>query len=789
MKKSLFCFSALAAMTLTMGALMALDGQTFYQADATEQRTLIVNDNFNDSALGNSFDHKKWNSTSESIKQSVVEDTYFYNDGSSVNLCTECLFYGTREVKTFEYIQFDLYFFGSGDEWISLKFYKNPITVTNISNPTTAYEGPIGIRSYGIIPFGDTSSATGHPLYASITDSPADYSGNSFEWALGAGHVNAKDKWITVRIEPTNSSETKIYIFNKGEAKDSEKALTFALNSDGQNVYDYKTCQFGFQCSNECRYAIDNLEYKEAGVATPFLEEYISYHDDDVAYPLGYVRKYDARYEITGLSTLDIFAGAHNGDRIIANTQLKKDETIAQDVSVIDAKFKLRFLDAATDEESFGFVFGLPESNGLLTAAGGVLQLHKNKVTLKVFGDGAQISDDAQNTTSFGATLIDQLTSEAGLNFAVRLTKSGIFSLLRMKDDGSYVVVKNFPAGADITRYHGYAGFMAMSDIAHNISIDDVLIYNCQYYVPVTKSVTHNFSNSYFGNPGYEDFYIPSSMDGKIEVNDGKLTYTACSDTAFFGSAHQYDAFVLDYKLCSVLVGPEKDSKEYTSPQKWIGLDLSRKVPTLSYYGSYATLLFEINPLPTSEYVYLQLFVHPDYNSPLDKDISVFTYRKGIPCSMFRKLHYTSAGSPADIKEEDYVCIRWVSDGSSISLYLKTNGETEYTLYGTFSNVELNGYFALCNTGFTFLQYDDFSMANTSPIYTCADNEVPETITTTETITIYDIPDVDVNLQDEIAINASGMERILLITTIAAGVVAVGLAVTFIIFLKKKKAK
>ena len=789
MKKSALFISTLAALTLAMGALAVFNDKALFQANATEQKTLIVNDNFNDSNYEGEFDSHKWTTPDEtpSIKQSIVEDTYFYNNGD-YNLCTEVMFYGTREVKTFEYIQFDICFFSSNSEWLSFKFYKDPVTVGDISSKARAYEGPIGLRPNHLGSLGETRPEYGgHPFFANIVGKPDDYVGDTLEWAIG--EADSRNKWITVRIEPISPSQVNFFVFNKEDGKNDEKAVTFDLNADGLEVYNYQTCQFGFQCANNCSYALDNFEFKEAGVADPFIEKYVAYHDDDVAYPLGYVRTSSARYEITGASTLDVYDGAHAGDRLIAVTQLRKDETVAQDVSVIDARFQAKFLDAATDDESFGFVFGLPQSDGILTSAGGVLELRKNKAILRVYDGGAQISDDAANTVTFGATIIDQLTTGSGLNLAIRLTKSGIFSLLRMKDDGSYVVMKNFPAGESITQYHGYAGFMALSDITHNISLDDVVVYNCQYYVPVTKSVTHNFSNNFFGNSGYEDFYIPSGMDGKIEVRDGKLAYTACSDNAFFGSAHQYDAFVLDYKLCSVLVGPEDNSKEYTSPQKWIGLDLSRRVPTLTYYGSYATLLFEIHPRETSEYEYLQLFTNT--GSPLDRDVSIFTYREKIPCSMFRKLHYTSTGSPADIKEEDYVCVRWVSDGNSISLYLKTNSETEYTLYGTFSNVELNGYFALCNTGFTFLEYDDFSMANTSPIYTCADNEVPETITETEVITNYDTPNVDVNLQDEIKFNASGLETVFMITTIVLGVCTVGLAagLVVVIVVKKKKAK
>ena len=118
---------------------------------------------------------------------------------------------------------------------------------------------------------------------------------------------------------------------------------------------------------------------------------------------------------------------------------------------------------------------------------------------------------------------------------------------------------------------------------------------------------------------------------------------------------------------------------------------------------------------------------------------------------------------------------------------MKKNGQSEFTEYARLSGLELNGYFALSNTGYAWVQYDDFSMANTSPIYQCADNEVPETITETITETIYDDSNVDVNLEEELRINSSS--KVFLITTIVLGVLFLGSTGCLVFFLLKKKKK
>ncbi len=197
-------------------------------------------------------------------------------------------------------------------------------------------------------------------------------------------------------------------------------------------------------------------------------------------------------------------------------------------------------------------------------------------------------------------------------------------------------------------------------------------------------------------------------------------------------------------------------------------------------------LHFCIAPKEESSSEYLQHFNQPDAELTYD-DVQVVQHT-AIPCQLFKNIMYDGMTRTKDmIKEEDFVCVRWISDGTNISLYLKRNSETEFTKYATAKNLEINGYFALCCTGYTYLELDDFSMTNTSPIYVCADNEAPETVTETETTIIYDPGNVDVNLDDELFLNLADTTFGFVISTIVLGVVCLGLGATLVVVLVKKK--
>ena len=99
--------------------------------------------------------------------------------------------------------------------------------------------------------------------------------------------------------------------------------------------------------------------------------------------------------------------------------------------------------------------------------------------------------------------------------------------------------INNFPDKCEVcVTYEG--------TIDNKVIFDNVKLTNTFYYVPVTKSVTHNFSSSFFGNKGEEDFILmDGDGGGKMGVEDGKLVFSCGTDRTFFGSSHQYDDFIL----------------------------------------------------------------------------------------------------------------------------------------------------------------------------------------------------------------------------------------------------
>ena len=578
-------------------------------------------------------------------------------------------------------------------------------------------------------------------------------------------------------MEPIDETHLRAYIVRQGQEFDINKSIVYALNH--MNNFNFLNCQVGIQSCNENEYAIDNFIIK--GDNIDLVEDYTNPWEDEDENPL-MVQTNSGKggYEFSGDSYLEFFEGSALGDKLLAKKQAKEDTSLSQKVHVIDATFTVKFPADAEENEKIAYVFGLPSEGAELENAGGLVVFDKTNMTVK-------IPDEEDLVFALPA----DITGDTGVVFNVIVQKDGEMFI---KVDG------DTKTASGVKVYQGFTGFATMSTITHPITIEDTTIKNITYYVPVTKSVTHNFSNNFWGNEGYEDFYVTTGGVGSIDVENGKLKLSGCVDGAFFGSAYQYDCFILDYKLCSIYVetaylnGDEEacdpDDRFHSKIHTWIGLDLSRSVKTYSKWGSYGMPHFEICPKPSSEYEHLQFYTDP--KSPLDAAEIAATIKRyqPIPTSLFKPLHYDGVLKQAsDIKEEDYVCVRWVSDGTNLTLYLKTNGDSEFTKYAMIPNLELNGYFALSNPGYLYCEYDDFSMANTSALYVCADNEAPETITETDTIIIYDGAGGSMNLDEEIQLNAGAIINMLLASTIALGVTTVGAAVAVVILIVKLKKK
>ena len=768
MKKSILIVSSLCALTMAAGVLLTLAKENIKEAQAGAQNVTIVKDNFNSSAYAGDYDPNKWMHVGEkSIKQNEGAESFFYNPGSSTDYCGENLFYGTKQVITnIKYIQFDVKFYEPLREnyWLGFKFNKE----VSKPNGVNAYNGPIMIYADKLVYFtGETDISLDH--------TPEGYTSGSLTWATGEPDVTGR--WLTFRFEPVDETHLKAYCVKQGQEIDPDKYLGYKLNH--MDNFNFLNAQLGIQCCNHNRYALDNFMIK--GDNINLNEEYDNDWMDDERNPM-MVQTNNGRggYEYSGDSHLEFCAGSDVGDRLLAKRVVKEDTSLSQTVRVIDATFTIAFNENADEDEKVAYVFGLSAARLPLEDAAGMIIFNKTNATIRISGE-----EDAVRA------LPPAITSDLGLVVNVAVIKDGTLKVAFGDVTETFYGVQS---------QKGYTGFVTMSEITHIVKVEDTFIKNTTYYVPVTKSVTHNFSNNFWGNKGYEDFYVTTASVGDMHAEDGKLKLTGCVDGCFFGSAYQYDSFILDYKLCSIYVETAylKGNDEEADPEDrlhskihtWIGIDLSRSTKEYSTWGSYGVPHFEICPSSSSEYEHLQFYTSDD--SPLNAaEVAESIYRyQPIPTSLFKPLQYDGVfKQKSEIKESDYLCVRWVSDGTNLTLYLKTNGEAEFTKYAMIPNLELNGYFALANPGYLYCEYDDFSMANTSPLYICADNEVPETIIETETEIIYDGANTDVNLLEELRLNSGGLLNILLTTTIILGVTTVGASVALVVVLVNKKKK
>lgn len=766
-----------------LGLVASIIHPATFKADASAKASVLLKDNFNNKDYKQSYDDSKWDVAGDHIRQSTSSDSYIENSGSKKS-GGEYVAFATRDIiYDLEYFQIDMMLpaaTSGRNQWVGFKFLKESISTDRFNRLT--YDFSFGIKADSGI-WSNNDNASHDEKGEADLKSDCHVTGSAgLNEQFGMSTINSQ--WITMKVVPVSETEAKLYLALQGdEPSDETKVLTLTHNTTG--AMNFKNCRIAIQTETITDKVMkgikfDNLKIvgKTKNVSDELepleLEDDFSTYDEDTSMFINYVNgDGESAYGLGGNSTMDINPGAALGDRLISKVAVNEETSAATTVNVIDAKFNVSISSSAVASEKFAFVFGLEDINSPIGVNGSYVEFNKSSVVVRVFKDGAQVGEQGKAITG--------LTSYDGVNFQILVVKDG--TIIVKNEETEVIRIGDNP------EYKGKFGFVALGDFTHKASLDDIVVKTNSYYVPVTKSVTHNFSNNFFGNAGYEDFYLNFTGKGYLKAVDGKLRYEGCSDGTFFGSAHQYDSFILDFKICSIYVGTgSMTNEERTSEGKWLGLDLSRKAKATPSYGNYATLMFDITPPEGRATEGLPLWVNPMAMYPCDTDNVKITYAKGFSCDMFRKLQYSDPANKGDIKETDYVCVRFISYGDAIELYLKTNGEAEFTRYYRYEGLELNGYFALCNTGYTYMELDDFSMTNTSPIYVCADNEAPETIVETETQIIYDPGNVDVNMDEELQLN-TGSNTLWIVLTAVFGATTLGLGALFVFQLIKRKGK
>ncbi len=685
-----FAFIAIFAAGITLGGVNGVY--------AAERTTVLINENFE----GSSLDSKKWlfDFTGEptiSMPSAEEIDSYL-----TFNANLEGYLLGTKDKLTdIEYVQFD--FLQPAGKWEGVYFAPNNTDIFGkYEIPLVLTEGYLG--SYGLC---DLTPISGENLL----------------W-------NASEGWHTVRIVPLSDSEAEIYFFERGKNTENEQA--FAKATFKSSAYSFKSAYVLFACEGGGRFDIDNLKIKASG--TEISE---SFSSREINAGLAEYRKNNAAtYSIISNEYLAVKAPAA-GDGIVYKTPVAREESVIASLDCLDVGFSIDFSAAGSDE--IAFAFGMGENHDYKKGSYACIADEQGVSVVKITENG---SESFIPKTHYAA---DLQTGKLTLRFVAN--KDGEFSV--------YANDALLAAGVsqDEYFYAGYFGFVATKKNEGLIKIDDLSVKTISYRVPVTKSVTHNFSNDYFGNEGYEDF-IMNNGDGKISVSDGKLAFEGCSDSSYFGSAHEYDDFVLDYKICNIYASDKDNDKTATARNKWIGLDLGKKEKRETDYGTNVMFFFEITP--TEEYGTLKVWTREGSSADKEEIASNMIEHAKIPSSLFKDVSYDGKlKTESAVREKDAVCVRWVAENGTLRLYLKKASDIGFTLYYTINGVETTGYAALTCTGYTYMKLDDFSMANTSGLYVCADNYVPETITKTETNTIYDRSNTDENWREEVKANSA----------------------------------
>lgn len=638
------------------------------KANAGEKQTVFMEEQFSNDAL----DQTKWTASGESIELYADKETGYITSGSHLEQHHISI---NQALENLDYIQFDLKILAK--KWMALYF--TPELKTTLAD----YDPQLFMNMAGD---GKYSSGSGQMSF------------NNYLIPATMG------EWMTMKFKRTSATTMDIYVCERGQDIDKATPTTMTVKS-GKVSFD----KFYFAIAGEGgqEFSMDNIIVKSGSVNFEERVYSANINENLKAYGMG--------YKIFNPDSSLTFKASPAGEGITYNTAMPVEESIIESLEVMKIGFKANFTNAQAGD-AVAYAFGIGEGQTYTTDSYACV-LEKDGVSIVRYENGTA----SVLLEKVAASLINDTMVEVVAN------KNGEISVyLNDEWKGSYTVEE-----ADY--YAGSFGFYAAAANTGDVAVDNVRMTSKLYKVPVTKSVSHNFSNNYFGNEGFEDFVVNAHNGDKgIYVKDGKLVFDNVADDAYFGSAHEYDNFILDYKLCSVKVGENATAKE-----KWLGLDIGRNVPGKAQYGTHFMLAYTI--VPTASEVGLWAYAYDTSDLDANDLNKRIVHNKRIPKEYFDAIQYDDVTKmESEVLEKDAICVRYVAENGTIRMYLKRACEAEYQLYATLSGVETTGYVTLNVTGWTTLKIDDFTMTNISGVYVNADSYAPETIVKENQVVVYD---------------------------------------------------
>lgn len=686
-------------------------------AFAREKETTIVKDDFSNDTYTDSVNSANWETYTSQTEENTVAQLKSDNatlkfikkrsDGGQVAAYTSAKY-------VMKSVQFDFFMEEGFDNWLGFDI----VSSIPASGIPSIYGSPILFTGKEFSPNG-VDIISGNNKYAN---------------ALGETYSNTKNyngEWLTVK-----------YVFNLD--KTNEFTLWFGRQGTTLAQAMTVTAKNASRVFNEgyLRLGVNNskggsVHYDNVVIETTVKNQTQEGGDTVVTWTDGEVITEDfengkgifeikndgsqrkVRAQVSSGSGLG-FTEAAKGDRVVAKIASVVDDGLLASLVGLDVSFNAKVVE---DGSLLAFAFGLKKKTTEPFSIGtyAIVFSNQDAKIIKYVEDGDNVEEEEIGKVNL-ANISD---AEVGSNINITFNKNGELVVTERDVEGSNGNFSDVSAKFDLGGgvYAGYVAFASAADATY-AQVGEVEILNTTYTVPVTKSLTHNFSTDYLGNEEKPDFVMSSIPANTMSVKDGRLNFNGCSDGSIFAPAYQYDDFILDYKITDIYVGEEgaKDD-EATASGRWLGLDIGRENYGTTSYGSYLMFYFRITP--DGEYTTLTEYKANDGDTPEKLEITPID-GKGIPSSLFNDIQYTNDIS--SVKPGDAVCVRWVSEDNSLKLYMKKASDKKFVHYYTVEGVETSGHVALCCTGYTYCNIDDFSIANTSPIFECGDNDYPETI-------------------------------------------------------------
>lgn len=739
----------LAISLLAVTTCMAMLPLANVSASAGAQQTVFLDEQFMSSA----FSGNKWqlDTASESMDLAFDVETGHINIAKPLD---EYHLGTATKIEGLKYLQFDYAItYKNPNGWFAFNFFgeRSEFDRTlSAADREERYNRELAFASNG---FQSGHFASGlHGNYASEAKLSDVVSGNVED-----------GEWYTFRMEYVSSTEVMVYGAPRGEdVKESFDAYSAKLT-----LTDAATAKYNFDAfyvliglSGDLTLQLDNIKiesdsvnFEERFLDAEFDPEITQYSDVGASFAYIEPNNYFAINE------------AEAGDQILYNAPIPKEESIVEDIEIIKANFNVSFGKAQGD--AVAFAFGIPSSKKIADGCY-MLVVDDEGVALNKYVNG-------QMTPIIEKFEVAELADGNYVTVKIVAKKTGETVLQCIDLEGAVLAETSGKIeGEDF--YVGYLGFVAPQKNYGKIMIDALTINTVSYKIPTTKSVSHNFSNDFFGNEGYEDF-VMNANGGSMSVKDGKLVWEGCSDWSFFGSAYEYDNFVMDFKICSVLTTDKDGDSSGTGIHRWLGMDFAKKNKAELEYGTNVMFAFHVVPAETDQLVNVWIW---DQTGTKSAELSrKITINKGMPADWFRAIGYNGADkTEADVREGDAVCIRWVSENGILRMYAKRACEMEYQLFYEIQDMNMMGYIALCNTGFAWWKLDDFSISNISDLYYNADSFAPEKQVITEEKTWYDRGNVDENGLNETELNKGQVAQ----TSGCAGEIGVACALLPMLF-------